>query len=328
MRALVTGGNGFLGANLIKELSSFGWQVRAMVRNTADLRSLKGLEYEMFHGEITNNEHIKKAAEGCSIIIHTAANTSQNALLSEYYDVNVNGTKNVIDAVKYNRIGRLIFVSTANTFGNGTKEIPGNEEIPINPVFARSGYAKSKLIAQQLVLEAVKKEKINATVVNPSFMIGPNDAKPSSGRIILHYYKKRLLLLPPGGKSFIHVKDVVRGICNAIDKGKSGECYLLTNENLTYAEFFDKLSEITGISQTKIMLPAAILRTTGVFGNLAVKLGIRTEINMVNAQMLCEENYFSAAKAISDLKLPQTPVKDAIKDAVEWFSDNGYLVKK
>jgi dihydroflavonol-4-reductase len=326
MKALVTGANGFLASNVVRELNRRGYRVRAMVRSTADLRSLPGTDYELFYGNITNIIHAMDAAKGCDVVIHIAAETSQCYTNAEFYmRTNFLGTLNMLEAAFKNNVKRFIFVSTANTFGYGTKSNPGNENIPPKSPFTSSGYAMSKMKAQELVLEYADTGKLETVVVNPTFMIGPNDAKPNSGKIITMVYNKKFVLVPPGGKNFIHVADVAAGICNAIDKGKSGSCYLLANENLSYSEFYTKLAKAAGKSFYQIKLAPRLLHAIAVLAKLASKSGFKSDLNPVNARILCVDNYYSSAKAVSELMLPQTPVDNAISDALKWFRQHGYI---
>jgi dihydroflavonol-4-reductase len=326
MKALVTGANGFLASNVIRELNRRGIPVRAMVRSTADLRSLSGAEFELFYGNITNMIDAMEAVKGCDVVIHAAAETSQHYLSVEpYMQVNVTGTFNMLEASYKNDVKRFIFVSTANTFGYGTKSSPGNENIPAKYPFTSSGYAISKMKAQELALEYAASGKLETVVMNPTFMIGAYDAKPSSGRIITMMHNKKIIPVPPGGKNFVHVADVANGICNAIDKGQPGSCYLLANENLTYSEFYIKLGKATGKSFCQLKLAPQLLVVIGTIGKLVARSGFKSDLNLTNAKMLCVGNYYSSAKAIKELRLPQTPVDNAIADALEWFAKIGYI---
>jgi dihydroflavonol-4-reductase len=326
MKVLVTGANGFLASNVVRKLNHRGFAVRGMIRATADLRSLSGTGVELFYGNITNIISAMEAVKGCDVVIHIAADTSQHHHnLTPYMKVNVTGTFNILEASCRNNVKRFIFVSTANAFGFGTKSNPGNEDMPPKYPFTASGYAISKMKAQELVLEYVHSGKLEAVVVNPTFMLGPYDAKPSSGRIITMAYNRKLIPVPPGGKNFVHVDDVATGICNAIDLGKSGSCYLLANENLSYSEFYVKLGRAVGKSFTQLRLAPKLLRAMGVVGTFVRKTGVKSDLNLITAKMLCVDNYYNSAKAVNELKLPQTPVENAIGDALEWFNQNGYL---
>lgn len=324
MRVLVTGANGLLGANIVRELVTREYRVRILVRESADLSGLKGVPSERFTGDILDPGSLDRAVEGCDYVIHSAADTSQWPTGYAHYEpVNVHGTRHVIAAVKKHGAKRFVFVSSANAFGNGTKEKPGTELNEFSGFRIGSGYMISKYVAQQFVLSEVERNRLPAVVVNPTFMIGPNDSKPSSGQIILMGMGKRIQAYPPGGKNFIHVRDAAIATCNALTMGRIGECYLLANENLTYREFFSLLNGVTEESPVSMKIPGRLLKGFGAGGTLFEKL-FRTPapLNLVNARLLCLGNYYSGRKAVEALGLPQTPVSDAIRESISWFREH------
>ena len=321
MKILVTGANGFLASNIIRELNKRQLPVRGLVRKTANMSSLDGARVEIVYGSYCQREELDPAVRGCDAVIHAAAFTGPTPTALRYYiKPNVEGTRNVIEACLAHGIQRLIFVSTVNTIGHGTAEQPGREEWPLEkPPFNRSGYAVSKLMAEDLIREAVRDKGLNALIVNPSFMIGPFDAKPSSNRILHMYYENKVTLVPPGGKNVVDVRDVATAICNALVKGTPGERYILAHENLTLNEFFDKLEGVTGKKQKRIQVPARLVRFMGGLGSLINVFGPGYELDPVSAHILCVRNFYTPEKAIRELDLPQTPVEEAIRAAWEWL---------
>ncbi len=328
MKVLVTGANGFLANNVIRELNKRSVPLRAMVRSTADTGTIADLAEEIFRGDFTIRESAEKAVKGCDAVIHLAADTSQHYSLADLNEAcNVNGTRNLLEASTHNGIKRFIYVSTANAFAHGTMESPGDENKPLRYPFTRSGYAISKVRAQEMALAFGAESGMDVIVVNPTFMIGPHDHKPSSGRIITMMYRRKMIPVPAGGKNFIHVSDAATAICNALSKGRCGHCYLLANENITYYDFYQRMGAIAGRKYMLLKLGSSLLKTAGLFGDGLNRLGIPMELNTINAKILCEGNYFSNAKAVSELDLPSTSVDTAISDALEWFGRNGYLKK-
>jgi len=324
MKVLVTGANGLLATNTIIELLDRGYSVKGLIRNKAKFISFKHDNLELYEGDITNESDVEKAIKDCEIVIHAAANTNQNLLkLSDYHKVNVKKTKNILSECLKSRIKKYIFISTANTFGFGTKSDLGNESKEIKYPFSSSNYALSKLEAQNLLFKASK--EIDSIVINPTFMLGAYDSKPSSGRIILMGLKKYFLFYPPGGKNFIHVKDAARGVVNAIELGKNGESYLLAHENLSYKEFFKKVNSSSNKKPIMIKLPKPLLLFLGTIGDLIRKAGIKTDLSKTNMKILCVENFYSNNKAQKELKLTCIPVDNAIDDAIEWFKTNGKI---
>lgn len=326
MKVLVTGANGLLASNLVRDLLHSGYEVRGMVRESSNLLSLKRIDVELFKGEITNPADVRSAFAGCEVVIHAAANTSQWPTGYEAYKrTNVDATQLLLDEAVRRNIEKFIFVGSANAFDPGSREKPGTEESPFTEK-GKSGYMLSKYVAQNLVLSEFQRSGLPAIVVNPTFMLGKYDAKPSSGQIVLMAHGKNLMACPSGGKNFVHVADVARGIVNSISMGKPGECYLLANENLTYTDFFEKMKLVTGFPRRQMQLGKSLIMLAGEMGSLLETVRKKpAKLNAVNARLLCTYNYYSAAKAVRELSMPQTPVSQAIEDAVEWFEQYGYL---
>ena len=321
MKVLVTGANGFLSGHIINELLKCGYSVRAMMRAGAKAPALTGLDVEVIYGNITDKSAIEKAVTGCEIVIHAAADTNQSyRKIEDYYPANVEATANIIEAMSDSGCKRLIFVSSANTMGFGTLENPGNEETPASSLLLKSGYAKSKFVAQNLVLEAVKNHKIDAVVVNPTFMIGPFDYHPKSGRIFKMILGKKIAFYPPGGKNFVDVRDAAKGIVNAINLGKSGECYLIAGENLSFRDFFQK-TKLHAKQKTKIIpIPVFIIKLAGICGSIFRHFGLNIELSFVNASILCANNFFDNRKAVNELRLPFAGIEKTIGDYLKWVN--------
>lgn len=326
MKVLVTGANGLLASNLVRELLEAGYEVRGMVRESSNLLSLKKVEIELFTGEITNVSDVRQAFAGCEVVVHAAANTSQWPTHFEAYKkANIDATGLMLEEAVRRGVGKFIFVSSANAFDSGSKANPGTEESPFSNV-GKSGYMMSKFMAQNMALDEYRQSGLPVVVVNPTFMLGKYDAKPSSGRIILMAQGKSLMAYPPGGKNFVHVADVAKGIVNALKLGSPGQCYLLANENLSYKEFFEKLWMVSGRPKKMIGLPKFAVHVAGGLGSFFESVSRRpAKLNAVNASLVCADNYYSSKKAVDKLNMPQTAVSQAIEDALEWFGQYGYL---
>ncbi len=326
MRVLVTGANSLLGTNLLLELlKDRYYQVRGMVRSKNRMQ-FHHPDLEVVLGDVRYKETLSKAFSNYDVVIHTAANTSQKSLhYRDYSDVNVEGTLNVLTVAKASGVKRVIVVSSANAFAYGSMEQPGTEAYPINYPFSRAGYARSKFEAQQAALNFSKKGSPEVIIVNPTFMIGGYDQKPSSGTIITRGYKKRTIFVPPGGKNFVHVRDVAAAICNAIHMGKPGSCYLLANKNMTYKTFYKKLNEATGQNSRIVVLPKFVLLGMGCIGSVLAHLGIANSMHYINMRILCTKNYYTNRKAVRELGLRETPITEAISEALEWFLESGML---
>lgn len=319
---LVTGANGLLGSNTIEALLKDGYEVVAFVRKNANLVALSGLNCTIFKGDISNSKDLQQALKGCEFVIHSAARTEQfPSNLAAYQTINIDSTQLLVECCKLHSIKRLIYVSTANCFTNGTLLKPGNENSQFMPWLEKSGYAYSKYLAQEFILNEVKTNQFPAIVVAPTFLLGARDSKPSSGQLVLHGLKKRIVFYPPGGKSFIDASLAAQAIVNALAKGKNGECYLLAGENVSYKDFFKHVRKVSRKKQILIGIPRWLISVTGyLFSAFENILRISLPFNRTTQKLLCLPNYFSHRKATKELDLHHTKIDDTLRNTIDWFN--------
>nr|WP_321451818.1 NAD-dependent epimerase/dehydratase family protein [uncultured Carboxylicivirga sp.] len=314
----VTGANGLLGTNLVLMLVDQGYAVKALVRDRSSFIAPNLPNLTLVEGDLLNTKLLINEIKKCHFVVHIAANTSQSLLkLDDYYPTNVQGTKNVIDACIKNEIVKLVYVGSANTYGYGSKEEPGDEDSSMRYPFTNMLYVISKKQAQELIDKA--SAHLNITTISPTFMLGAYDTKPSSGKIILMALNKRWVFYPSGGKCFIHAKDVARAIVKAFDLKLSGQKYILANENLSYKEFYAKLIDQTHQKTTLIPIPNILLLLIGLIGNILRFFRVQTDLSFSNLKALTVRNYYSNQKAWQDLNIHFAPIDVAIKDAVDYF---------
>jgi dihydroflavonol-4-reductase len=200
MKVLLTGADGFLGSNITRELLTAGYVVRIFVLAGRKTSTLDGLPLERFEGNLLDPPDVMKAVEGCDAVIHAAASTSvwpaRNPMVNR---VNIEGTRNIINACIYHKVQRLVYVGTASSFGFGTKAIPGDEKRSYASGKYELDYVDSKYEAQQLVLKSVHENQLPAVIVNPCFMFGPYDSLPSSGAMIVAICKGKVPGFSNGG---------------------------------------------------------------------------------------------------------------------------------
>lgn len=326
-KVLVTGANGLLGSNTVAELIKQGYPVVAMVRKNSNRLALADLNCEIFEGDVTRFGDLEKAISGCRYVVHCAANTNQRfKQIKKYEAINIYSTAFLIELCKKQGIHRFIYVSTANCFTNGSLQHPGTEKGGFMSWLKSSGYAYSKYQAQQMVLNEARQSDFPALVVAPTFMIGPRDSKPSSGKILLYGLKKPIVFFPPGGKSFVDVTLVANAIVNALDKGTPGESYLLSGVNLTYRSFFNLMRTIHHRRQILLPLPRAILAGLAIFFDfIGTIFPVSLPLNRVNQRLLCLDNYFCSEKAQVELGFKLTELTTAMTLATAWFKANNYL---
>ena len=325
---LITGANGFLGRHLVAELRRRGQPVRALLRpgtptpfDAADA----GITYQF--ADITALAQVVGAAEGCAAIIHAAALASVNpARNPATWATNVIGTEAILREAQRAGVGRLVYVGTANVFGFGPKNNPGTETCPYAGRRYGLDYMDSKRAATDLVLRAVAHEQLPAVLVHPTFMLGPDDAKPTSNALLLELYHGRLPGYPPGGKNYVHVRDVATATINALTMGRVGESYILGHENLSYREAFARLARVLGVASPRWPIPAGLAVTYGRFSEaLGNWRGRPGQLNAAMAAVANDGHYFTAQKARAELALPQTSIDQAATEALAWFRAHGYV---
>jgi dihydroflavonol-4-reductase len=327
MKTFVTGGTGLLGANLIRELLRCGHQVRALVRKGSDFNGIRGLDIDLYEGDLSDIQNLYEGCKGFDYVIHAAAQTPGNFTnFTDYFGPNLIGTQNILGAAELAKIERIVYVSSCCVFGGDSKECPGTELSEFTSFNLDSGYINSKYLAQQWVLSEIERKRLPVVIVNPTIMIGPYDSHPNSGEIILRIIRDQIQFCPSGGKNFIDVRDAAIATCNALTMGVTGECYLLASQNLTFAELFDKVTRIYGKSDHKINVPGFVLNALGLTGSLINYITQKDfKLNYSNLRQLTMESFVSGAKAVRVLGLPQRSVDVAIHDAIEWFSNNNYI---
>lgn len=318
-KVFVTGVTGLLGANVVIKLLNDGYFVIALVRKKSSYYGEENQNLRLIEGDLFSE--ISPYLKDVSYMIHIAAETRQNLLYYEEYEkINYDAVAHLFSQAVASGIEKFVFVSTANTLGYGSGEQLENEKIPQKYPFTHSFYAKSKLKAENYLLK--NNTLTEVMIVNPTFMIGAYDYKPSSGRIIFWAWKKKIIFYPKGGKNFVHVQDVTDGIVKTLKHGRNGEKYVLANENLKYKTFFQKINKITGQNAVMIPIPDTILSALGLLGDFLRALKIKTNLSSVNMKTLRIDNFYSNRKSIEELGIKYQPIESAIEDAIEFFQNN------
>lgn len=325
MKVLVTGASGLLGHHVVFELLKRNHSIRIIVRNTQNIHFDLN-KVELFNGNFTDYECLHQAAQGCEAIIHIAAVTATDLLHYEDYSrINVDGAALVLNVANELNINRIVYVSSANTIGFGSEQQLADERFNIEFPFTESFYAQSKASSERLFVEASKGSEKHIVIINPTFMIGAFDTKPSSGKLMLMGYKKKLMVVPKGGKNFIAVNDVAVAVCNGLTQGQNGNRYLASGVNLSFNEFYSLQKQIAGYRQQLIEIPDFMLIVVGKIGDTLRKFGIKTELCSMNLRQLMIKEFYSNKKAQEELNLPQTDLKIAANEAINWFKEHNMI---
>lgn len=336
MICFVTGASGFIGANLVHELAARGHQVKALLREKSDLRGLAGVQFEHVTGDVGNREILKAALQGCDWCFHVAA--SYHLWLRDYapmYAANVEGTRNVLETAATMGCSRIVYTSTVGCIGLpqecGGRVVPTDEMASASEAQMSNHYKRSKWHAEQVALELARKGA-PIVIVNPSAPVGPRDVKPTpTGQVIVDFLNRAMPAYLDTGLNWVHVRDVAIGHILAAERGQIGSRYILGHAegNWTMKEAFAILEEITGIRAPRFRIPYAVALAAAHLNEvLSCATGQPPKAPLAGVRMAKYKMFFSPAKAIRELGLPQTPPRQALADAVEWFESNGYVKRR
>lgn len=324
MVTLVTGATGLVGNNVVRRLLNDGDSVRVLARETADPRPLAGLDVQVTRGDVRDRRAVARAVDGTSCVVHAAAQVHIGwSGLGTAREINVEGTRNVAQAARAEGIP-LVHVSTVDALGIASRGVVVNEDTELlGGVLCP--YVVTKREAEQVILELVA-DGLRASIMNPGYMIGPNDWKPSSGRMLLQVAKGWGLFAPLGANSYCDVRDVVSAILAASTCGQPGRRYILGGETLSYFQAWRIFADVTG--GTPPVLPAGpLLRLgAGYCGDLWARLtGRESDVNSAATAMAAQKRSYSSARAQAELGYRPRPLREAATDAWAWFRSQGYV---
>ena len=327
MKAFVTGATGFVGSHVAQVLSQQGADLRLLVRSGSDLRNIEGLNADRMIGDLRDPESIEKAMAGCDVVFHVAADYRLWVRDPEQmYRANVEGTRAVLDAARKNHVRRVVYTSSVATMGFTSNGHPADEDSPVSLDGMIGHYKRSKFMAEEVALEAGR-GGMDVVVVNPSTPVGERDIKPTpTGRIVVDFLKKKFPAYVDTGLNLVDVRECARGHVAALEKGRSGERYILGGENLTLKQILDKLASITGLPSPSLRVPYLLALATGVVDEVVTGriLGREPRATIDAVRMGRKKMFVSCEKAERELGWKVVPVDDALRRAAEWFRANGY----
>lgn len=326
MKAFVTGGTGFVGANLVRLLLEQGYEVRALVRPNSPLDNLADLPIERAESDL-NAPDLATHLRGCDCLFHVAAHYSLwQRDRDRLYQVNVLGTRNLLQAAQTANVERIVYTSSVAAIGVNPNGQPTDETYQSPPEKLIGAYKQSKYWAEQEALKAAQAGQ-SIVIVNPSSPIGPWDIKPTpTGEIILRFLRRKMPAYVDTGLNFIDVRDVCWGHLRALHHGKPGDRYILGHQNLSLQAFLGRLAEITDLPAPTRRIPSWIpLGVAWVDETILARLGKTPSVPIDGVRMSQQTMFYDASKAVRELNLPQTPIEQAIESAVQWFTDRGYV---
>jgi dihydroflavonol-4-reductase len=326
MKTLVTGGSGFIGSALVLELLRRGQAVRALVRSREHPGNLAGLDVELVEGDLLDRESQHRALEGCDRVYHLAAvyaNWLRDRSLIRH--TNVEGTRNLLQACLERKVERVVYTSSTAALGAHGKT-PADESAEFNLGYTGENYFISKYQAEQVALKFASKG-LPVVIVNPTNPLGPRDIKPTpTGGLIINLLKGRLPGYVDGGINVVDVDDVAVGHVLAMEKGQPGAKYILGNANFSIREYFQMIAEVGGGKAPSMKIPLPVAVATAYLYEAIAAITQKPPLTTpgwvkVGSRYL----FWNPTKAIRELGLPQTPVRDGMQKAIAWFRENGYL---
>ncbi len=328
--AFVTGGTGFVGHHLVQLLLGNGWEVVALRRGDSQspFRNEEGIRWCV--GDLRDRDFVRRAMAGSTAVFHVAADYRLWAKDPiDMYATNVAGTGIVLEAALANGVDRVVYTSTVGALGARNNGLPADEETPRCLADMVGHYKRSKYLAERKA-EGYLSAGLDVVFVHPSTPIGPGDYKPTpTGKIIVDFLSQRLPAFVDTGLNLIHVKDVAAGHLLALERGRTGEKYILGNKNLTLSEILLMLEDVSGIRASRRRLPLGpVLLAAQVSEVISRLTGREPLIPLEGVRMAKNHMYFDASKAVRDLGLPQTPVWLALREAVDWFRSHGYAASR
>lgn len=324
---MVTGGTGFVGGAIVERLLADGREVKALARSEDSARALGELGAEPVRGDVLNSEALTAAMRDCEVVYHTAG---VNALCfrdtAPLFEVNVRGSRNVVDAAAATGVRRVVYTSSAAALGEARGTV-GSETSPHRGSFL-SSYERSKFEAEQAVLGAARETGIEVACVNPASVQGPGRATGST-RLLLDYLNGKLKAIIDTTISLVDIADCTEGHLLAEARGRPGERYVLSGATLTVREGIELLGRLTGINEPVRALPPAVATTAAVAVETVARLRGKTpRVCRDLVRTALHGHAYDGSKAARDLGLNYTPVEETIRRTVAWFHEEGLVPRQ
>lgn len=324
----VTGGTGFIGSRLVHRLVASGAKVHVLLRETSDTTSLDGVldKVKRVYGDITDRGSLAGVLDSVDQVYHTAGITYMGDKRNDQlYAINVEGTQNVLDAAMQAGVKRVVHVSSVSAVGISNGETPLDETAEWN--FDRIGleYARTKHLSEKIVADAVAKG-LDCVIVNPAYVFGAGDVNFNAGRLIKDVYRGKLPFYPIGGVCVVDVEIVTETMIAAMQKGRTGERYIIGGDNVSFRELAATIAAVTGAPGVYIPMPFWIAQIVKAILNLNKEWdGMSKLFNLSMFRVASEFLYFDSSKAARELGMRREPHEESVRRAFEWYKERDML---
>ena len=325
---LITGGSGFVGAAVVRQLVQAGHAVRALVRPSSARTNLAGLPVEIVQGDLRDAGSLARAMAGIRFVFHVAADYRLWARHpQDIVQTNVEGTRALMEAALRAGVERIVYTSSVATLKARPDGAASDETMPLDPAAAVGAYKYSKVAAERLVEAMIAERKLPAVIVNPSTPIGPRDVRPTpTGRIIVEAAAGRMPAYVDTGLNLVHVDDVATGHLFALTKGRVGERYILGGQDVLLGDMLREIARQTGRSPPKLRLPRRLIFPVAYAAEAVAYFTDREPFVTTTGLRLAKDRmFFSSAKAERELGYRARPYSEAVGEAIAWFRAHGYL---
>jgi len=326
VKVFLTGSTGFVGWHVLQALVRRGDSVRCLVRDSSR-HLLDGLPVDPVPGDLRDPGSLLRGIDGCEQVFHCAADYRLFVPdPREMYAANVDGTRNVLAAAARCAVGKIVYTSTVGALGLLPDGTPANEITPVHVRDMIGHYKRSKFLAERVADEYAARG-LPVVIVNPSAPVGERDVKPTAtGRMILDFLRGRIRAYVDTGLNVVDVRDVAAGHLLAAERGHAGERYILGHRDMTLKEILDTLSVIAGLAAPRVRLPHWVPLTAAAIDTGFARLRGRVPRLHLDAVRLSRHRmFFDPGKAVRELGLPQTPVEQPLRRAIDWFREHGYV---
>jgi dihydroflavonol-4-reductase len=325
VKALVTGGTGFLGSHIARKLLEVGHTVRVLRRPYSPLDLLEGLPVEHAIGDVLDPVSLEPAMQGCEWVFHVAAVSDYwRANRIHLYLINVDGTSNVLEAARRVGVRRVMFTSSGWAVGVRADGLPADESVPFNFDPRLFPYGHSKALAEREVQRALGAGQ-DIVILNPAAVFGPGDLNQISGSTVVELARGNIPIYPMGGVTVIDVRDVAAAHLAAAEHGRTGEKYLLGALDISHRATMKLIAEIVGVPAPVIGVPATLVPLLATATDLIRKAGVKLPVDSAQIRVSARNFYFNCQKAWRELGEPTIDFRQSLEDTYDWYIERGVI---